>query len=234
MSEQRTAPRGFGVWLLLAVPFLVQLLVVGTAASLLALIGERPPRDQSFYHLPNGILYLAGFAVFGAATILVARHLGPVRPALALRRTALGPAIGWSIVGFAGAIAVAAALEPIFGGSASQDLRQVAFPGGIAATIAITLVGIAFVIGAPVTEELYFRGLLLGRIAPVLGSTAAVIATSGFFALAHFQPAAFPVIFAIGTIFALLRIKTNSIWPPMAVHGVNNAFAFSIALLGPL
>lgn len=233
MNATRTPTRGVGAWFLLAVPFLIQVLVVGTAASLLALVGERPPRDQSFYHLPNGILYLAGFAVFGAATYLVARHLGPPRALLALRRTPLWPAVGWSAVGLAGAIAVAAALEPIFGGSASQDLRQAAFPGGATATIAIILVGIAFVIGAPVTEELYFRGLLLGRIAPVLGSTAAVIATSGFFALAHFQPAAFPVILAIGAIFALLRLKTDSIWPPMVVHAINNAFAFSIALLGP-
>lgn len=233
MTDERTAPTGVGAWLLLAVPFLVQLLVVGLAASLLAAIGERPPRELSFYHLPNGLLYLAGFGVFGAATYIVARRLGNPRSLLAIRRTPLWPAVGWSAVAIAGAIAVAAVLEPLFGGSASQDLRQAAFPGGLEATVALTLVGIAFVIGAPVTEELYFRGLLLGRIAPVLGSTAAVIATSGFFALAHFQPAAFPVIFAIGAIFALLRLKTDSIWPPMGVHAINNAFAFSIALLGP-
>lgn len=233
MTQERAAPTGVGAWLLLAVPFLAQLLVVGLAASVLAALDERPPRELSFYHLPNGVLYLAGFAVFGAATYLVARRLGSPRALLAIRRTPFWPAVGWSVVALAGAIAAAAALEPIFGGSASQDLRQAAFPGGFEATVALVLVGIAFVIGAPVTEELYFRGLLLGRIATVLGSTAAVIATSGFFALAHFQPAAFPVILAIGAIFAVLRLKTDSIWPPMAVHGINNALAFSIALLGP-
>ncbi len=232
-TDTRATRGGVGAWLLLAVPFIVQLVVVGTAAGLLAAVGERPPSDQYFYHLPNGVLYLIGFAAFGGATYLVARHLGPPRALLALRRTPLWPAVGWSVVALAGAIAVAAILEPLFGGSASQDLRQAAFPGGVSATLALGLVGFAFVIGAPVTEELYFRGLLLGRFAATLGSAAAVVATSGLFALAHFQPAAFPVILAIGAIFALLRLKTDSIWPPMVVHGINNALAFTIALLGP-
>jgi membrane protease YdiL (CAAX protease family) len=227
-------PRGPLLWVLLALPLVTQFTIVAAAAVLLAAITVRPERSAAFYDLPNALVYLLGFLILGTVTVLVARRLGRPRDVLALRRTALLPAIGWSVVAMASALVIARLLEPIFGGSASQDLRQDAFPGGTEASVAIALIGIAFILGAPITEELYFRALLLDPFAAALGRAAAVIATAGLFGLAHFQPQAFPVIMAIGVILAILRFKTRSVWPSIAVHGVNNALAFSIALFGPL
>jgi membrane protease YdiL (CAAX protease family) len=226
--------RGATLWLLLVLPYLAQLVIVVFAAQILATVGERPPRTQAFYYLPNAAIYLLGFLALGGVTVLVARQIGPLREVLALRRTPLLPAIGWSVAALLAALIFARLLEPVFGGSASQDLRQDPFPGGLSATVAIVLIGLAFVVGAPVTEELYFRALLLDPMAAALGRSAAVIGTSVLFGLVHLQPRALPVIIAIGAILAILRFATRSIWPPMAVHGANNALAFTAALVGPL
>lgn len=233
-SAGRAPLRGADRWLLLALPFLAQLFVILVAAQVLVAVGERPLRSQAFYSLPNALTYLLGFVVLGTATVLVARRLGPVREVLALRRTPLLPALGWSATAILAALIVARLLEPVFGGSASQNLRQDPFPGGLAATVAVVLIGLAFVVGAPVTEELYFRALLLDPLSTAIGRSGAVVATSLLFGLAHFQPRALPVIIAIGAILAILRLVTRSIGPPIAVHAANNALAFTVALLGPL
>ncbi|MGA0122803.1 MAG: type II CAAX prenyl endopeptidase Rce1 family protein, partial [Gaiellales bacterium] len=59
---------------------------------------------------------------------------------------------------------------------------------------------------------------------------AAVIVSAGAFGLVHFQPDAFPTLFALGLILGLLRLRTRSIWPPIVLHAANNGLAFAYLL----
>jgi membrane protease YdiL (CAAX protease family) len=99
------------------------------------------------------------------------------------------------------------------------------------AAIAIAISAVTVIIGAALTEELYFRGLLYGQLAARYGAAAAIAGSAGIFGLAHFQPDAFPTLFALGLILAFLRLRTASFWPGFALHAINNAAAFSVALL---
>jgi len=229
VSEPRTPPSGALLWLLVALPIVLQLAITTLGIAVFGAFAELPER-MAFYSLPQAAVVLGAYVVFGAATLLVARRIGPVREVLAVRRTPVGPAIGLAALGLVAGLAIAALLEPIFHGAESQNLDPGPFPGTTAAAVAAVCSAISVVIGASVTEELYFRGLLYGRLDARFARAAAVIGSAGAFGLAHFQPDAFPTLLALGLILGLLRMRTGSIWPAVGLHAANNGIAFAYLL----
>ncbi len=229
MSAPRTPPAGLLLWLLVALPIVLQLAITTLGIAVVGSLVELPER-MAFYSLPQAAVVLGAYVVFGAATLLVARRIGPVREVLALRRTPLLPGIGLAALGLVAGLAIAALLEPIFHGAESQNLDPGPFPGTAAAAVAAACSALSVVIGASVTEELYFRGLLYGRLDLRFARAAAVIGSAGAFGLAHFQPDAFPTLFALGLILGLLRMRTASIWPSVGLHAANNGLAFAYLL----
>jgi membrane protease YdiL (CAAX protease family) len=79
--------------------------------------------------------------------------------------------------------------------------------------------------GAALTEELYFRGLLYGRLDARFGVASAVVGSAGLFGLVHFQPDAFPTLLALGLILGLVRMRSSSVWPGVGIHAANNVIA---------
>ena len=78
---------------------------------------------------------------------------------------------------------------------------------------------------APLVEELVFRGLLYGWLAGRWGTVAAWIVSSLAFAAAHVEPAHIILVLPLGLWFGWLRRRTNSLWPSLVAHMVNNGFA---------
>ena len=78
---------------------------------------------------------------------------------------------------------------------------------------------------APVVEELVFRGLLYGWVAGRWGPLPAFIVSSLVFAAAHAEPAHIVLVLPLGFWFGWLRWRTNSLWPTLITHMINNAFA---------
>lgn len=229
MSAPRTPPQGALLWFLVALPIVLQLAITALGIAVVGALIDLPER-MAFYSLPQAAVVLGAYVVFGAATLLVARRIGPVREVLAVRRTPLLPGLGLAALGLVAGLAIAAILEPIFHGAESQNLDPGPFPGTTAAAVAAVLSAISVVIGASVTEELYFRGLLYGRLDLRFARAAAVVGSAGAFGLAHFQPDAFPTLFALGLILGLLRMRTGSIWPAVGLHAANNGIAFAYLL----
>ena len=92
--------------------------------------------------------------------------------------------------------------------------------------LAITV--FVMVIGAPVVEELLFRGIILQRFAHKWGTATAVVASSMLFAVLHAEWAGH---FVTGAALALIYIRTRSLWMGMITHGAYNAlFAVPMAL----
>ncbi len=90
-------------------------------------------------------------------------------------------------------------------------------PQGFAVLVAMT------VVAAPLSEEIFFRGLVQGALRDRLGPAAAVAASSLAFALVHFQAAQFPALLVIGTAHALLVHRTGRIAAALCSHTVFNA-----------
>jgi membrane protease YdiL (CAAX protease family) len=92
----------------------------------------------------------------------------------------------------------------------------------------VPLLWFAIVVVAPVSEEIFFRGFLFAGIrASVLGSAGAVILTSLAWAALHTQYDAYGMgmIFAGGLLLGLARLKSNSIYPAIAMHALQNVIA---------
>jgi len=71
-------------------------------------------------------------------------------------------------------------------------------------------------------EELLFRGYLLKYYSMKYDSTQAIIFTSIIFSIIHFNPAALIGIFFIGVALGVLTVYSNSIYPAIMLHFLNN------------
>lgn len=79
------------------------------------------------------------------------------------------------------------------------------------------------VVGAPVVEELLYRGLLLGALGRCLPTAVAVAASSAWFALIHFRPVEYPGLFLIGVVLAVCTVMTRRIGMAVVGHAAFNA-----------
>ncbi len=70
---------------------------------------------------------------------------------------------------------------------------------------------------APITEELFFRGMLL-KVFSRANQRFAIVATAVFFGLAHGNLAQFMLAFLLGIFLAHIDLKHNSILPSVLVH----------------
>jgi hypothetical protein len=189
---------------------------------------------ELYWTYPWAVTGLIGYGVLVAAALWVAGRLGPVREVLGLHGVPVRRTAGLVTVALLAVFAVNAALEPIFHGAERQaeqgGLDPVPFPGGLGATVAAVLAVSVLCVAAPVAEELFFRGLVHGSLRR-FGVPLATVASAAIFAAVHFVPAAFPVLFVVGAILAILYERTGSLIPGIVVHALINSLATLGALL---
>lgn len=92
-------------------------------------------------------------------------------------------------------------------------------------------------IGAPLSEELLFRGLLLPSLAASrLGFAGAAVVTSALWTALHwgYSIVGLVEIFAIGLYFAWLRESTGSLWTPLLCHMAYNLALATVLIVLPL
>ncbi|MBU2533569.1 MAG: CPBP family intramembrane metalloprotease [Alphaproteobacteria bacterium] len=95
---------------------------------------------------------------------------------------------------------------------------------------------IALAIGAPLSEELLFRGYLLQRLRQTrLGFIGAALVANTGWALLHFDYSWLSLadVFLAGLLFSWALWRTGSIWVPIAFHAIYNASVFFILLIPP-
>jgi membrane protease YdiL (CAAX protease family) len=144
---------------------------------------------------------------------------------------------GWGVIGGIAALmaggTIALVLQAIFGEftSAAGDVgEQIRAEGPLLAVIAFAL---CLAIGAPIAEELAFRGMAYNALAKRGLSAAWVIAiTTVAFSLFHLEPMRAPILLASGLVLGLLRWKTRSLGAPIVAHAVNNLPGAAFLLLG--
>ena len=87
---------------------------------------------------------------------------------------------------------------------------------------------VAIVVAAPLLEEVFFRGFLFeGFQHSKLGPIGAVLLTSLAWTVLHVQYGVYELstIFALGIVFGVARLKTRSLYPPLAMHSLFNLLA---------
>jgi membrane protease YdiL (CAAX protease family) len=78
-------------------------------------------------------------------------------------------------------------------------------------------------VGAPIVEELMYRGLILRSIEGRIADGLAVIGSAVWFALAHVQPVQLPGLFAFGIVLALCARRSGRLGLGIVAHAAFNA-----------
>lgn len=94
------------------------------------------------------------------------------------------------------------------------------------------LLVIVVVIGAPVVEELVYRGLLQRSVSTVVGTGFGLVSASAWFALVHLSPVEYPGLFLAGLIFGTCVVVTGRIGPAIVTHAAFNAAGLVVVLRG--
>lgn len=96
------------------------------------------------------------------------------------------------------------------------------------------LLWVSLIVFAPIFEEAFFRGFLLeGFRQSRLGPIGAVGLTALAWASLHIQYGIFEiaVIFLMGVLFGIVRIKTGSLWSTIIMHAFNNTVSLVVIAL---
>lgn len=93
---------------------------------------------------------------------------------------------------------------------------------------------VTLVIVAPVSEEILFRGYLLGKLRKYIPIWASILITSLLFGIVHFAWNVGVDVFALSIVLCLLRIQTGRLWPSIILHMIKNAIAFYFLFINPL
>ena len=84
---------------------------------------------------------------------------------------------------------------------------------------------------APVFEEILFRGVIYQGLKKRLGLPGAVVLSSGFFSLLHFNAAQFLPVMGLGMLLCFIFEYTGSLVPAIMIHIFNNGLFLGLFLL---
>ncbi|MEC7946195.1 MAG: CPBP family intramembrane glutamic endopeptidase, partial [Myxococcota bacterium] len=88
-------------------------------------------------------------------------------------------------------------------------------------------------VGAPLVEEVVFRGLVFSALARAGGEARAAVGSGVMFGLLHVaEPAAVGPLVVMGIVLGFLRARSGSLAPAVALHLGNNVLAMGLVLAG--
>lgn len=185
------------------------------------------PEQNALYRYDTAIGGAIVYAIFLSLLFAIASGL-PWREFFALRRpaswpSALGLALAAYVAIFLGAGAILIALDA----QDEQGLTPESWDSSRAGAYAANFLAVAFV--GPIVEELAYRGAGMTLLAR-WGTPVAVAVTAVAFGLGHGLLLSLPALVWFGVVTALLRLKTDSIYPCMLVHCAFNATSLILAV----
>ena len=180
-----------------------------------------------FSALIEGAFLIAPFYYANAAFRSITPHLRLALQALAFRRFRFGNALFWVIV----LMIVIFGINTLYSYLITvlhlnvQTNDQLLLQQSKVAPLSTYATLFAAVFIAPFCEEVFFRGFVFPGLRHGMSLGWAIVISSLLFGVAHADPGSFPVLFVIGLALAFLRWRTQSIWPCIMLHMLNNGIA---------
>lgn len=84
--------------------------------------------------------------------------------------------------------------------------------------VGVVLLVLAVVVGAPLVEELVYRGLLHGAFTRCLGRWQGMVVVAVWFAVVHFQPIEIPGLFVVGLVLGACATFTGRLGLSVVAH----------------
>ena len=191
------------------------------------LIGDGEIPDDALYRWDTAVGGAIQYVIILVLVLALARDLAP--STLGLKRPQSWPgAVGKILISLVGIWIVGFLLNFVLEAGEEQGLVPDGWDPDRAAPFVANFVVVALV--APVVEELTYRGLGFAAVRDAFGVAAAVGVTAIAFGLAHGLVIALPVLTIFGAILAWLRLSTDSLYPPIALHAIFNGAALIAAV----
>ncbi|MEM7340510.1 MAG: CPBP family intramembrane glutamic endopeptidase [Actinomycetota bacterium] len=227
---------------LLGVPAILLAALIGSIIGLIVDVAAGGSLEDTLDSTSGGAVAPSALLVFG----LLAQQAGQgVWPIIVSKWKGLGVVADWRLqfhwsdifIGL-GAALVAGGLAALaaFGAEALVDLADQSeadntqFLRDAQDTLWFWPLIAAVVIGAPLTEELFFRGLCLRAFEKRGGPILAVIGSTLLFTLPHFAGGTvagtvvlFAAIGSVGLVLAVVTLLVGRLWPAIFAHVVFNA-----------
>jgi membrane protease YdiL (CAAX protease family) len=221
------AGHAFAAWLISAfVAFSGQIAILSATGYL-----DTPTEDRPLWL--DGVLLIPLWASLLISTIVISNRwgTGSLRDDYGLRfRT-------FDLLGIPIGIATQLVLIPavywvlrISESEVNQPARRLTDRAGSTAEVVVLVLMV--VVGAPIIEELFFRGLLMRSIQARWNDTLALVASSVFFALVHFQVVQFVGLVLFGLITGICAQRTGRLGMSILAHAAFNGTAVLMLLNG--
>jgi membrane protease YdiL (CAAX protease family) len=205
------------------------LVVVGllTALAYIGQLTSEDTPDDVAYQYDTSIQAAVFYGVVLGVLLLISWGTNR-RELFALRRPESWPrALGLAALALVVIWIAGAALSPFLDATDEQGLVPDDWDSSRAGAFALFFVVVT--VGAPIVEELTYRGLGFALLAP-FGAWVAIVTTGILFGLAHGLFVALPVLTIFGIAIGWLRARTRSIYPPMLLHATFNGAALILSV----
>jgi uncharacterized protein len=113
----------------------------------------------------------------------------------------------------------------------SNEARKLVDSASGAGIVALVLV---VCVGAPIAEEVFFRGLLLRATERRFGTAVALVVSTVVFGLGHLQGIQLPALLLFGAVAGVLTVRTGRLGPAILCHmGFNTWTIIQLLVLDP-
>jgi membrane protease YdiL (CAAX protease family) len=173
---------------------------------------------------------LLAATLVGVAFGVVAEHTRGTSPtaAMGLRRSLRSP-FAIAAAAYVSYVVIALVYSSLVHPEQEDITRDLGVGQGEIGAIAA---GILIIGAAPISEEIFFRGFIYGGFRRRLSFPVAAILSAVIFGLFHYTGSGsltvVPQLAILGLVFCWVYEETGSIYPTIALHMVNNAFAFAV------
>jgi membrane protease YdiL (CAAX protease family) len=212
-------------------------LITAIAGTLLVSIVVAVPALGSGAKSGNLPHWVGIVSSYGGDAVFIACALGFARLRGRLQAAQLGFRAPASLGGALGLMAAAGLAVFVFGLvwqdlvhlSQQEDLtKKLGIDDGTGALVAIAAL---VCVAAPIAEETFFRGFFFGALRNWRGVWPAAAITGVVFGAVHvgsYSVAYLPPLAVLGFALCLLRWRTGSLYPCIALHAMNNGLAFGV------
>jgi membrane protease YdiL (CAAX protease family) len=95
----------------------------------------------------------------------------------------------------------------------------------------IILLGLVVIVGAPIVEEIVYRGVVQPGLVASWGRSAGILVTAALFAAIHMQPVEFPGLFVFALVLGWVRHSTGTIGTSIVTHMAFNTTGLALVVL---
>lgn len=210
----------WGPWLAIGATFAA--LIGGLMLSLPFIVIDGGDSDDFGLATTVAIQLCTAIGFVGVPFLLASMPGGGARVALGrlgFRATGLGKSVKWIAIGTVSYFVFAIVYSIVIGQPEQDDIA------GDFGPIPLQILMIAVI--APITEEVCFRGMLFGGFRQRFPLPFAALAAGLVFGLLHYSTgwSAVPMLIIFGAVLAVVYEKTESIWPAIIMHALNNGIA---------